>query len=90
MPNNFLSCLNTQHTSQKVQNVMPPQYSLNITLCVKAAPVTTVQRILQALDALLVKPLPAAATLQHLQEPLSVLPAVAVPLFRVTAVALVP
>jgi hypothetical protein len=54
------------------------------------APVTTVQRILQALDALLVKPLPAAAALQHLHEPLPVLPAVAVPLLRVAAMALVP
>ena len=53
-------------------------------------PVPTVQRILQALDALLVEPLPAAAALQHLHEPLSVLPAIAVALLRVAAVALIP
>jgi hypothetical protein len=56
----------------------------------RAVPVTTVQRILQTLYALLVEPLPAAATLQHPHVPLSVLPAIAVPLFRVAAVTLVP
>jgi len=53
-------------------------------------PVTTVQWILQTLDALLVEPLPAAATLQHLHEPLSILPTVAVALLCVAAVALIP
>jgi hypothetical protein len=53
-------------------------------------PVTTVQRILQTLDAFLVEPLPAAATLQHLHEPLSILPTVAVALLCVAAVALIP
>ena len=53
-------------------------------------PVTTVQWILQTLDAFLVEPLPAAATLQHLHEPLSILPTVAVALLCVAAVALIP
>jgi len=53
-------------------------------------PVTTVQWILQTLDAFLVEPLPAAATLQHLHEPLSILPTVAVALLYVAAVALIP
>jgi hypothetical protein len=53
-------------------------------------PVTTVQRILQTFDAFLVEPLPAAATLQHLHEPLSVLPTVAVALLCVAAMALIP
>jgi len=53
-------------------------------------PVTTVQWIMQTLDAFLVEPLPAAATLQHLREPLSILPTVAVALLCVAAVALIP
>jgi len=53
-------------------------------------PVTTVKWILQTLDAFLVEPLPAAATLQHLHEPLSILATVAVALLCVAAVALIP
>jgi len=59
-------------------------------LVYESVPVTAIERVLQALDALLVEPLPAAATLQHLHEPLSILPTVAVLLFSVGAVALVP